>query len=584
MRNSDPLPVVDWISVSLRWFTLVAFAMTIGANQRLTYETIIIFIGGALWNILLTFYAALNRRLWAHRFLILAGDLVISNFLFFLSGDVNGVLGWAGLLPLLTGTLYFQMRGALWLTLINLIMQGGLSMIHHDLVVVAAFLGPLLLFYFGLGLLLGFLSLQLNQKITHTQQKQILTRRESELASHERNQSIFKLVSTLNKSLNYQRVMEAALDLGFSTLGGREETENRLVSGVFLYTAANGKGTELQIGASRRFTPADTRITLSGTSGLIGKTIDEGKSHLGKGLSKDPELGRIVALRACRSAYCIPLSSGLETYGVLLYAHPDENYFSNDKLEVLDIIGNQANVAMQNARLYRDLELEKERMTEIQEEARKKLARDLHDGPTQSVAALAMRVNFARRLMERNPAAAADELFKVEDLARRTTKEIRHMLFTLRPLVLESQGLIAALESMAEKMQETYNQKVIIEEEPKIVTMLEAGKQGVVFYIVEEAVNNARKHAQAANIWVRLKSAGEDLVAIEIQDDGKGFNLESVNSSYENRGSLGMVNMRERTELLNGIIQIETAPQKGTLIKVIIPLAEAAADHLRRGN
>jgi len=121
MRNSDPPPVVDWISVALRWFTLVAFAMTIGANQRLTYETIIIFIGGSLWNTLLTFYAALNRRIWAQRFLILAGDLLISSLLFFFSGDLNGELGWAGLLPLLTGTLYFQMRGGLWLTLIVLL-------------------------------------------------------------------------------------------------------------------------------------------------------------------------------------------------------------------------------------------------------------------------------------------------------------------------------------------------------------------------------------------------------------------------------------------------------------------------------
>jgi signal transduction histidine kinase len=82
-------------------------------------------------------------------------------------------------------------------------------------------------------------------------------------------------------------------------------------------------------------------------------------------------------------------------------------------------------------------------MMDIQEEARKKIARDLHDGPTQSIAAIAMRVNFARRLMERDFKAASEELYKIEELARRTTKEIRHMLFTLRPLVLESQGLVA---------------------------------------------------------------------------------------------------------------------------------------------
>jgi signal transduction histidine kinase len=326
------------------------------------------------------------------------------------------------------------------------------------------------------------------------------------------------------------------------------------------------------------------RIVMPGTKGLIGKTIDEGVSRLAKDVGQDPELGRIVALRACQTAYCIPLSSGLETYGVLLFAHSDEDYFSSERREILDIIGAQAVVAMQNARLYRDLELEKERMTEIQEEARKKLARDLHDGPTQSVAALAMRVNFARRLIDRDARAAADELFKVEELARRTTKEIRHMLFTLRPLVLESQGLVAALVSMAEKVQETFDQKVIIEADPEIVSQLEIGKQGVIFYIVDEAVNNARKHAQASHIWVRLKQADLDVALVEIQDNGVGFNLESVDSNYDVRGSLGMVNMRERTELLNGVLQIESSEGKGTLIKILVPLTENAAERIRRGQ
>ncbi len=96
---------------------------------------------------------------------------------------------------------------------------------------------------------------------------------------------------------------------------------------------------------------------------------------------------------------------------------------------------------------------------------RKKVAHELHDGPTQSVAAIAMRVNFARRLIERDPASAARELQETEELSRRTTREIRHILFTLRPLILESQGLIAALNSMAEKVKDTYNQDLIIQAE-----------------------------------------------------------------------------------------------------------------------
>ena len=79
------------------------------------------------------------------------------------------------------------------------------------------------------------------------------------------------------------------------------------------------------------------------------------------------------------------------------------------------------------------------------------------------------------------------------------------MLFTLRPLILESQGLGAALKAMADKMRETFNQNVVVSIDEQIASQMEMGKQGVIFYIIEEAINNARKHANASNIWVRLR-------------------------------------------------------------------------------
>ncbi|MBU2611775.1 MAG: GAF domain-containing sensor histidine kinase, partial [Chloroflexi bacterium] len=284
--------------------------------------------------------------------------------------------------------------------------------------------------------------------------------------------------------------------------------------------------------------------------------------------------------------YCFPLRSGFSVYGILVFGHPEPNYFTPDRMEVLDILGQQTVIAIQNARLYQDLANERDRIIEAQEEARKKLARDLHDGPTQSVAAIAMRVNMAQRTMVKDPKAAyaqhliGQELSRIEELARRTTKEIRHMLFTLRPLALESQGLVAALQTIADKMKETFSQNVIVNVDEGLLDQLEMGKQGVIFYIVEEAVNNARKHAKAANIWVRLRSLEEGLTLLEIQDDGVGFDVEAVNRTYDNRGSLGMVNLRERSELVNGLLHIQSAPGNGTRVQVYLPLTEEVADRL----
>jgi signal transduction histidine kinase len=158
------------------------------------------------------------------------------------------------------------------------------------------------------------------------------------------------------------------------------------------------------------------------------------------------------------------------------------------------------------------------------------------------------------------------------------------MLFTLRPLILESQGLNAALQAMADKMRETFGQNVSVNIDEEMAGQLEMGKQGVIFYIVEEAVTNARKHANAGNIWVRLSAVEDGVALLEIEDDGGGFDVAAMNRAYDKRSSLGMVNLRERAELVNGLLDIQSAPGKGTKISVYVPLTEDAADRLQRAK
>ena len=438
----------------------------------------------------------------------------------------------------------------------------------------------------AIGLIIGILAVRLTTR-SKLRQQSAHSHKQAERTTpqdRQRLRDVYNLISNLTSTLKYERVLDMALDMSANILASPGTPADRLVGAVLLFSQKKGKPPSLTIGSARRLTPADMRTVLPGTQGLVASTIESGEAQSSTELPQDPELSRLIALRACNVAFCVPLRANLDTYGVLLFAHPDPSFFTLAKRELLDIISHQAVIAIQNARLYSDLEQEKERMMEIQEEARKKLARDLHDGPTQSIAAIAMRLNFARRLLERDPKATSEEIAKIEDLARRTTKEIRHMLFTLRPLVLESQGLIPALEAMAEKMHETYSQNVIIEAEASLIPKIDAGKQTIIFFIAEEAVNNARKHAQADHTWVRLKPLEQDLVLLEVQDDGIGFNLASVDMSYDQHGSLGIINMRERTELVNGLFNIQSAVGEGTTVRVLIPLTEESIDRLRRSG
>jgi signal transduction histidine kinase len=442
-------------------------------------------------------------------------------------------------------------------------------------------------FVLGIVLCLAVLSAlgQLNfGEIFHKNQAQSTGNKAIWEIDHRRLREIYNLISKVTSTLKYESVLEIALDLGSRVLATPHIPAERLVSAVLLFTQSATDQPNLAVGTSRHLTQADTRVVLPGISGLIGEVISEGLPKSAPDPSKDPELSRFISLRNCKVAYCLPLRAGLETYGVLLFAHPEPDFFTPSKCELLDIISHQSVIAIQNARLYNDLQREKEQMIEIQQQEHRKLARDLHDGPTQSMAAIAMRINFARRLLERDPKATADELLKIEELARRTTKEIRHMLFTLRPLELESQGLIGALKAMAEKTHETYDQNVIVEAEEKVITHLDMSRQTIIFYIAEEAINNACKYAQASHIWVRMRDYDRDLVLLEVQDDGIGFDRSSAETASEQRGSLGLRNMNERTEMMNGIFHLESAVGKGTTIQVLIPLTPEAAERLRRGS
>jgi signal transduction histidine kinase len=249
--------------------------------------------------------------------------------------------------------------------------------------------------------------------------------------------------------------------------------------------------------------------------------------------------------------------------------------FDAEHVELLSAVSNQAAVALANARLYQDLQREKEHILEVEEQARGKLARDLHDGPTQAVSAIAMRLNYARLLMGRDPAKVRDELFSLENLARRTTKDIRTLLFTLRPLVLETQGLEVALEKLVEQVTETHDLQVVLDI-GNLEGRLDMNTQTVAWFVTEECLTNARKHSSAKNVSIKMRIREGFLIA-EIEDDGEGFDVTAVMDSYDQSTSYGLLGLQERAELVNGRATIESKPGQGTKVFLSVPLSQEVA-------
>jgi len=244
--------------------------------------------------------------------------------------------------------------------------------------------------------------------------------------------------------------------------------------------------------------------------------------------------------------------------------------FEDEHFDLFKAVGDQAVIALQNAQLYQRLEAEKQRLIEADEEARKELARNLHDGPTQSISAIAMRLNYARTTIDQDPVRAKQELVKVEELAKKTSAEIRSMLFTLRPLVLETQGLGAAMETLLRRYRENDGIEMRLAGAEN-GNLLAKPAQMVVFAILEEALNNARKYSKAKTIEVRFWQT-EGLFVASVRDNGVGFDTYDISRDYSTRGSLGMVNMRERAERIDGSLRVESSPDSGTTVTLVVPL------------
>ncbi|MFZ3171751.1 MAG: sensor histidine kinase [Carboxydocellales bacterium] len=238
---------------------------------------------------------------------------------------------------------------------------------------------------------------------------------------------------------------------------------------------------------------------------------------------------------------------------------------------VLDFLGR--NLQSVNTRLE-DLEQRQQvgiQVIKAQEEERKRIAREIHDGPAQAMANVVLRVEFCDKLLDFDPGKVREELASLKDMVRNTLKDVRKTIFDLRPMALDDLGLVPALKRYITDYKEKYLLNVnfvFYGKEQRLNPTVEVG----LFRVIQEALNNVWKHAQATEVSVKLEIINERATAI-VKDNGRGFNLEQALANA-GRESLGLTSMRERVELLNGTLKIKTVNQKGTEILLTVPLKQ----------
>lgn len=205
-----------------------------------------------------------------------------------------------------------------------------------------------------------------------------------------------------------------------------------------------------------------------------------------------------------------------------------------------------------------------------QEEERKRVAREIHDGPAQAMANVVLRAELCEKLFLSNRPEVTEELHNLKQTVKDSLQEVRRIIFNLRPMTLDDLGLIPTLKRFLEELKAREGFVAQFEfhgEEKRLKNTLEVA----LFRLVQEAVNNAKKYAQAHNVRVRIDfTPGEILV--KITDDGKGFDLPKIQAETTGKESFGLLSMKERMELLNGKLEIDTAPDQGTKITVVLPV------------
>ncbi|MFG6147981.1 sensor histidine kinase [Halobacillus sp. B23F22_1] len=205
---------------------------------------------------------------------------------------------------------------------------------------------------------------------------------------------------------------------------------------------------------------------------------------------------------------------------------------------------------------------------EAQEEERRRLSREIHDGPAQSLANVMLRSDLVERTFkERGIEEALSEMRNVRKLVRSALYDVRRIIYDLRPMALDDLGLVPTLKKYLATVEE-YNQLHIHFASLGEKRRLESKYEVAIFRLIQEAVQNAVKHAEASSIDVKFELR-KKMTKIVIEDDGKGFD-----PSLKREKSFGLMGMRERVDMVNGELHIQSSPGKGTIVTIHLPLNE----------
>jgi signal transduction histidine kinase len=363
--------------------------------------------------------------------------------------------------------------------------------------------------------------------------------------------AINDVVMAINAEVSLERVLErlvhAARDLvgaEYAAIGVPDET-------------GRGFATFLTSGMS------DEQIEAIGwlprTHGMLGVMLADPTPYRTKDIQADPRFEGWPAAHPDMHAFLgVPIVARGDVVGSFYLTDKPGGFGADDQL-LIELLAAHAAIAMESARLHDD----SRRLAVLQE--RNRLARELHDALSQQLFSAALTVDAARALIATAPDRAGDELVRAKQLVRDAQAELRTLVFELRPPDLAEEGLAASLRKQLALTERVSGVPIELHVEGRQPT--DPGIGAELSRIVVEAVANAVRHGRPDRVQVHLVGDADGVVAT-VLDDGIGFDPQHRRVGTR---TLGLTSMRERAEALGGRLRVQSAPGRGTTVRVEVP-------------
>jgi PAS domain S-box-containing protein len=313
--------------------------------------------------------------------------------------------------------------------------------------------------------------------------------------------------------------------------------------------------------------------------GIVGRVAQSGEAILVDDISIEPRAANpsLIAEEGLRAFAAVPLRVKDKVLGVLTIASHDARKFSAEDIQLLESIASQIAIAVENAKLHQEVQRKDESRGEllgeifsIQEEERRRIARELHDETSQSLASLAASLEAVAGILPSAADEARNRLKKVGQVAINVLDEVHKLIYELRPTLLDDLGLVAAARWLAENNLGAAGVTVNFKTAGR-ARRLPSKLETTLFRVIQEAVSNIARHAHAKNVDIALHFKKRAIV-VHIKDDGDGFDVEEAISSKDRPRGLGLLGMKERVELLKGTLSIRSRPDSGTEVDIEIPI------------